>query len=308
MAVPASPTLPTGPDGPDGSVARRMWMLYEPIHAVTYFAEESRAAADAAGYRGFWMGYCAMRAAPLGSVGPAAVTAAFYGFAPERISRALPDAWRLAGADVALAARLTGVDQALRRLFGSEVIAGFQLTRAAQLAAEAAAGAATAGRVLGAANQALPLPAEPHLMLWQALTTLREHRGDGHIAALVSADVSPVQSHLLKAAAAEAPGDRLQEGRAWPDDAWETAKGELVARGWLTVTGELTGQGRLAKGGIEERTDAAAASPWLALGSARTEELASLLAPLTAAIVDSGLIPAINPIGLPLQQISERIA
>jgi hypothetical protein len=285
-----------------------MWTLYEPLHAVTYFAEEPRAAADAAGYRGFWMGYCAMRAAPLGAVSPAAVTAAFYGFAPERISRALPDAWQIAGADVALEARLAGVDQALRRLLGPEVIAGSQLARAAQLAAEAAAGAATAGRVLGAANQALPLPAEPHLMLWQALTTLREHRGDGHVAALVSADVSPVQSHLLKAAAAEAPGDRLQQGRAWSDAAWETAKGELVARGWLTATGELTGQGRRGKDGIEERTDAAAESPWLALGAARTEELASLLAPLTAVIVDSGLIPASNPIGLPLQQISERIA
>jgi hypothetical protein len=282
-----------------------MWTLYEPIHAVTYFAEESRAAADAAGYRGFWMGYCAMRAAPLGSVGAAPVTAAFYGFAPERISRALPDAWQFAGADVALSARLTGVDHALRRLFGPEVLAGSQLTRAAQLAAEAAAGAATAGRVLGAANQAVPLPAEPHLMLWQALTTLREHRGDGHIAALVSADVSPVQSHLLKAAADEAPEDRLQEGRAWSDDAWGSAKRELISRGWLTTTDELTEQGRLGKDDIEERTDAAAESPWLALGSARTEELASLLGPLTAAIVDSGLIPVINPIGLPLQQISD---
>jgi hypothetical protein len=55
-------------------------------------------------------------------------------------------------------------------------------------------------------------------------------------------------------------------------------------------------------------TEAAAESPWSALGAARTEELASLLAPLTAVIVDSGLIPVSNPIGLPLQQISERIS
>lgn len=301
MAVSPRSTRLTGPSAP---VARRMWSLYEPIHAVTYFAEESRAAADAAGYRGFWMGYCAMRAAPLGPVGPAAVTAAFFGFAPERIARALPDAWEIAGTDLALQARLTGVDRALRRLFGPDVVASPSLARTAQLAAEAAAGANVAGRVLGAANQALPLPAQSHLALWQALTTLREHRGDGHIAALVSAGVTPVQSHLLKSAAGEAPGDRLQQGRAWSDEAWETAKSELVVRGWLTDDGGLTEEGRRRKDDVEERTDAAAESPWTALGPSRTAELEALLIPLTATIVESGLIPAINPIGLPLQQIS----
>jgi hypothetical protein len=247
------------------------------------------------------MGYCAMRAAPLGPVGPAAVTAAFFGFAPGRISRALPDAWEIAPADVALQARLTGADGALRRLFGPDVLAGASLKRAAELAAEAAAKAETAGRVLGAANQALPLPSEPHLTLWQALTTLREHRGDGHIAALVSAEVSPVQSHLLKSAAGEAPGDRLQQGRAWSDEAWKSATSELIERGWLNADGGLTDEGRRCKDNIEKSTDAAAESPWLALGPARTAELESLLAPLTATIVDSGLIPASNPIGLPLQ-------
>jgi hypothetical protein len=285
-------------------VARRMWSLYEPIHAVTYFAEESRAAADAVGYRGFWMGYCAMRAAPLGPVGPATVTALFFGFAPERIARALPDAWERASADQALQARLTGVDGALRRLFGPDVLAGESLRRAAELAADAAAGADVAGRVLGAANQVLQAPSmssAPHLALWQALTTLREHRGDGHIAALVSADVSPVQSHLLKAAAREAPGDLLQQSRAWSDQAWESAKNGLVARGWLTANGTLTEEGRRGRDDIEERTDAAAESPWTALGAARTSELEALLTPLTAAVVESGLIPAINLIGVPLR-------
>jgi hypothetical protein len=285
-----------------------MWSLFEPIHAVTYFAAESRAAADAAGYRGFWMGYCAMRAAPLGPVGPAAVTAAFFGFAPERISRALPDAWEIAGPEVARQARLTGVDAALRRHFGSDVLTGTRFSRAAELAVQAAAKAGTAGRVLAAANQGLPLPAQPHLALWQALTTLREHRGDGHVAALVSAAVSPVQSHLLKVAAGEAPGQQLQQGRAWSDEAWTAAHRELVARGWLTEAGDLTETGRRGKDDIEQRTDAAAESPWVALGPARTAELASLLAPLADRIIDSGLILAVNPIGLPLQQMFKQSA
>ena len=33
--------------------ARVMWTLFEPLHAVTYFAPEGRAAFEAAGLRGF---------------------------------------------------------------------------------------------------------------------------------------------------------------------------------------------------------------------------------------------------------------
>ena len=46
--------------------ARAMWTLFEPIHAVTYFAPEARGAYEEAGLRGFWRGYFAGRAAPLG--------------------------------------------------------------------------------------------------------------------------------------------------------------------------------------------------------------------------------------------------
>jgi hypothetical protein len=33
-----------------------MWQLFEPLHAVSYFTPEARAASDALGLRGFWMG------------------------------------------------------------------------------------------------------------------------------------------------------------------------------------------------------------------------------------------------------------
>ena len=44
---------------------RSMWHLFEPIHAVTYFSPQARAAFEEAGLRGFWRGYFAGRAAPL---------------------------------------------------------------------------------------------------------------------------------------------------------------------------------------------------------------------------------------------------
>ena len=49
----------TDPATRDAAVARSMWTLFEPVHAVTYFAPEARAATEDAGLRGFWRGYFA---------------------------------------------------------------------------------------------------------------------------------------------------------------------------------------------------------------------------------------------------------
>ena len=88
--------------------ARSMWTLFEPIHAVTYFTPESRSAFEQAGLRGFWRGYFAGRAAPLGPVGAAVVTASFFGFAPALVARAIPGVWDLISPADALRTRLAG--------------------------------------------------------------------------------------------------------------------------------------------------------------------------------------------------------
>jgi hypothetical protein len=277
--------------------SRRMWMLFEPIHVVTYFAPEARAAADALGMRGFWMGYTAQRAAPLGAVSAAIATAAFFGFHPDRLDRALPDAWHLTTPAAALRARLRGVDGALRRLWGEDVVAAPETAEAAELAWRAAMAADCAGRMLAAANQALPRPDQPHLALWQATTTLREHRGDGHVATLVARGISPVASHLIKAAAGESDPEVLRTGRKFAEPAWAEGAAALRADGVLTADGQLTEAGRRLHAEIEDATDAAAASPWHALGDAATTRLADLLAPLAAAVLDSGTLPQPNPVG-----------
>jgi hypothetical protein len=275
-----------------------MWSLYEPVHAVTYFAPEARAAADAAGYRGFWMSYFAMRAAPLGAVGPEVATAAFYGFSPARARQALPDAWRHAAPHEALQARLAGADEALKAAWApcGEAAA---IVEAADLAEEAARAADTAGRVLAAANAALPLPDEPRLRLWQALTTLREHRGDGHNAALVAAGIRPVHAHVLKLASGESEDGVLQRSRNWDEDDWSAATRDLLHLGWLTDGARLSDAGAAARREVEQRTDAAAAAPWRALGDAGTQRLAELLVPLARAVRRAGYYRVPNPIGAP---------
>src|SRR5690348_5456570 len=122
---------------------RDMWLRFEPYHDVTYFTPESRAATDALGCRGGWMGYFGMRAAPLGAASAQQVTSAFYNFHPSRVHRALPDAWAIATPEAFLATRLIGVDRALNRLLGPEVV-GPAVAEAAELAVAAAEHASTA--------------------------------------------------------------------------------------------------------------------------------------------------------------------
>ncbi|MDQ4118140.1 MAG: hypothetical protein M3235_14440 [Actinomycetota bacterium] len=276
----------------DGPTARRMWQPHERVHDVVYFSPEARGAADAIGMRGYWMGYFAFRAAPLGPVGPPPVVAAFHGFPPSTVARALPDAWSFATPEQALEARASGAARALRRLWGSDV----DVSEAADLAWAASQAADDPGRVLGAANRAVPRPDDPVRALWQAATTLREHRGDGHVAVLVTRGIGPVQAHLLKLASGGIDPDMLRQSRRWSDEEWAAAGTRLRERGWLDADGRLTDAGTAERDEIERLTDAAAVAPWAAIGPQRTERLAELLEPLAAAV--AGELPPGNPVGL----------
>jgi hypothetical protein len=278
--------------------ARAMWERFEPVHQLIYFAPEVRAAADGLGMRGYWMGYFALRAAPLGPVPGSVVTSCFYVFHPDRVARALPDAWAFAAPDDVLAARERAVDAAMTSLYGPDVLGSAELAEAADLAWEAARAADTAGRVLGAANQALPRPAQPHVRLWQAVTTLREHRGDGHVAVLVGRRIGPVGAMVLKCAAGESDEEFQRQTRKWEIESWRSAQTELTERGWLDEDGRLTKAGAAVHEEVEADTDAAAAAPWTALGADATARLAHLLEPLARTVLGSGILPGANPVGL----------
>lgn len=278
--------------------ARRLWALAEPFHALTYFARECRDAAESAGLRGFWNGYFAFRAAPLGPVGPEVVTAVFYNFAPAFVARRLPGVWTHAAPAAALAARLAGIDAAVRRMLGDDWPSSPQTAEAADLAATAAAAVELPGRPLAAANTAVPVPDEPHLRLWQSLTTLREHRGDGHTVALVQHEVDGITAHVLAAAAGRSDREWLLRARGWDDAAWDDATARLVRRRWLDE-GELTAEGLAMVAAMEADTDRLALAPWHALGDAGCDRLAGLLAPVRRAVVAAGDWPAGNPIGVP---------
>jgi hypothetical protein len=270
--------------------ARAMWTLFESLHAVSYFAPESRAAYEEAGLRGFWRGYFAGRSAPLGPVGPAPVYATFFSFARPMVDRALPSIWQLADPATALQARAQGARAALARLLGPA-----DVTEAARLCREAAEAAELAGRPLAAANAALPWPDDPLDVLWQAATVLREHRGDGHVAALVTAGLDGCET-LVWRAALDSDRQLLQPARGWTDDQWDQAARRLTERGWLDAAGQPTAAAAAARDEAEARTDALAAGPWLALGAPATDRLAELLRPLAQRA--AGELPFPNPIGV----------
>ncbi|MGW6280517.1 SCO6745 family protein [Kribbella sp. NPDC055071] len=274
------------------SRARQMWKTLEPYHAITYFAPDTRQATDALGLKGGWMSYFACRAAPLGAVGPELVAAVFYNFHPAMVGRALPDAWSLASPAQILDARLAAVDNAVRRLLPD---ASFD--RAAEVARQAASVAPIAGRPIAAANAALDWPDEPHLVLWQATTLLRESRGDGHVAALMSAELTPCQA-LVTISAAGGPSKQVfQVSRRWSDEEWAVAEDDLRSRGLLSDAG-LTDAGRAVRQDVEARTDALAEQGWRALGDELTAELHDLVRPFSATFMSAGLIPADNPMAL----------
>jgi hypothetical protein len=270
----------------------------EPFHALTYFAQESRAAAEKAGLRGFWNCYFAFRAAPMGAVGPEVVTATFHNFAPAFVARRVPSVWQTVTPAAALDARLAGVDAAVRRVLGEEWMRSAEAAEAAGLASAAAAAVEVPGRPLAAGNTAVAVPDEPHLVLWQALTILREHRGDGHTVALVQREVDGVTAHVLAAAAGRSDRAWLMRARGWDDAAWEDAVGRLVERKWLDA-GELTAEGLAMVAAMEADTDRLARGPWQALGDSHCDRLAALLAPVRRAVVAAGDWPAGNPIGAP---------
>ncbi|MDG4807404.1 hypothetical protein O7634_11655 [Micromonospora sp. WMMD1120] len=271
-----------------------MWAYVEPVHAVTYLHPRARAAYEAVGLRGYWRGYFAGRSAPLGATEAAPVIAAFFNFAPPMVTRALPAVWRLATPQETLRARLTGAVQALAEL--TYELPESHLAEAADLLERAASAAQTAGRVLGAANAALPLGEYPLARLWQAATTLREHRGDGHVAALVAAGLDPVETLAWRVALDGLPAQYLL-GRGWTEEQWQAARERLVRRGWLTADGAPTEHGRAEFQSVEDNTDRAAAHPWRTLGPEHSDRLRELLEP----IVRSGhaLVPEGSVVGLP---------
>jgi Helix-turn-helix family len=273
-------------------MARRCFQTSEPIHGMIYFTPYRAECYAAAGITHQRTAYFASRAAAMGAVPAETVIAAFFNFNPDLVRRAIPAAWEIASPAEVLAARLDVADRSLRKAWGEDAD-GAAVREAAELARRAAEQAAgrPEGRPLFAGHAALPWPKDPHLVLWHAQTLLREYRGDGHVALLLTAGLDGIGALITHAATGTITAEALRTTRAWSEEHWAAGVVRARAQGWLDDGPVLAlseaGQGR--RQSIEQHTDELAVYPYEAIGADGCSRLAELARPLSAAIMAADL-------------------
>ncbi|MEV6597665.1 hypothetical protein AB0M36_12450 [Actinoplanes sp. NPDC051346] len=278
----------------DPMVARDAWRFVEPLHAMVYFVPESAARFEALGISSR-AGYFASRGGVFGRVGPGPVIASFYNFHPGLVARFLPEMWEKVSPAAAIEARLAAADAALERGLG-DALRGDEVAEAAALARRAAESATAFmdGRPLFAAHTELEWPKEPHLVLWHAQTLLREFRGDGHVATLLHAGLSGLESMVLHTASGEAQERFLRTSRGWSSQEWAAAGEALRSRGLMTGDA-LTDEGRALRARIETDTDRLATPAYEVLGVEGCVRLAALARPLSRTLVKAGFLAGALP-------------
>ena len=279
---------------PASVLARRAYAALEPYHVLSYFNPHLQAAKDRIGLSELGL-YFGGRAAPLGRCPAAVVTATFYNFSPGYVSFGWNQALS-AGLPVVEQARTEALDASLRDALGPLVDAPELATITSALRVGIVE-APYAGRPLAAAWAAAAWPVEPHLALWHALAIAREHRGDGHVAALVLAGLSPVEALVLHEAPHPDPTlrrqtlgkQRLLRSRGWSEDDWAQSVASLQERRLLDESGSMSADGAALYDRMEAQTDAAAATFWAHVPEA--EAILQAARPFVKAVIDVGYLP-----------------
>jgi hypothetical protein len=275
------------------TLGRKAWQAIEPLHGFIYFVPEAQQRFAALGLEA-GSGYFASRSAAFGAASAETVIATFYNFNPEFVRRSMIGVWDKVTPEQVLAARLEAADAALRRGLG-DLIDSDALKETAALTRTAAEAACQRleGRPLFAAHATLPWPTEPHLQLFHAQTLLREFRGDGHLAALLTAELSGIEALVVHAATGYLPAKALRGTRQWSEEQWAEAVAGLQERG-IVAPGEeltLTDEGRAMRQHVEDLTDRLAEPAYAALGEAGVDRLAEVGKPLSDAVIEAGLLP-----------------
>ena len=261
-----------------------MFDLVEPIGVIPYAADEPNEAMFALGFSNYWDTYFAGRAAALGVVPAEVVDALFYNFAPGEVARHIPKVWRTTTPEAAIAARQAGCTKALRSILG-DLVDTPAFARATELLTKAATSAPVEGRAMYAALRALPIPDDGVTRMFHAASLLREHRGDGHITALMSEGIGSLEAHALLALAMDMPAEKFGRIHHLPAAQIAAVVEGMRDRGLIGADGWLSEPGRAVKERVEARTDDLAAKPYECLASSELDELTAALEPLAARLL-----------------------
>lgn len=231
------------------------------------------------------------RSAAMRTDNPAVVWSAFFNPHPDTFYRLIPSSWEITTFDAVLAAQADAIDKPF-----AEAVASMEPGELHELAdlcriACVAANANAEGRPLFAGLASLPFPTEDHMMVWHAARLLREHRGDGHIAALVVEGLGRVDALVVHAAMLPGFADGLRRSRRWSMDEWNESMVSLRKRGWLTDDDEptFTDEGRARRQWIEDRTNELAAVAFDDIGNDGVDRFIELGTRYTAALNAAGL-------------------
>jgi hypothetical protein len=280
------------------------------FHAASYFSPFVAAELENIGLSRH-AHYFASRGCALGWASAELVASTFFPFNPDLVAQVVPDCWDAASPKRVHEARLTGVRALASSLASS---AASQESGARSSALEQAAvrvrrnlapvieAQSVSGRALYAAHRsalseeyAQSGSDDPLFALWVTTTLLREFRGDGHVAALVSHGLSGIDASVLDCATGRAwRPSSARKSRGWSDVEWRVTAAELSARGLLTDESdlaELTDSGMQLREHIEAATDASVESAWAAVSDDALAELRDDAKLIAEAVAAAHLIP-----------------
>jgi hypothetical protein len=283
------PTTPVPAPVVPATPARRLRDALEPVATIGWWSREASQSAGALGLD-FFSAYVWGRAAALGAdVAPPVVVSAFGVFEPGMIEGVLSGARATASRHAVLESRQAGGADGLAAAARSIDVSTVEAL-GGRLSA-ALAGLDGAARPLFSGLRSLPVPADPHGQLWRGAELVREHRGDGHLAACVAAGLDAAEMNVLTELWLDYPLGEYSATRGFPPGRLDEAATALRRRGWLDDRNSLTPAGRVARESIEAATDASQAGLMTALGG-DVEAVISWANTVGAAVLEAHAAPA----------------
>lgn len=295
----AVPSPSTGDDrAAETATARRLRNVLEPIASNVYFSPDVNDAFEALGFgpgvsaEGCLTiaepsGYYCSRAACMGHVAGEVVVAAFGVFNPALIIPAVTRGWSIATAEQVLDARERGATASLARILGDQPA----IAEATSVLQRGAAAGNASGRFLYAGLRSLGVPSTPWGALWRAVDSIREYRGDSHLASWIATGLDPVEIGLITEIYYGMPCKRYHRGRGWTEADLDAGLARLRDR--HLIAGQpprLTDAGTELRESIEVSTDVQQRPIIEAIGD-DLDDLIDTLAPWSAAIVAASGFP-----------------
>ena len=136
-----------------------------------------------------------------------------------------------------------------------------------------------------AALRSIPIPDEVVARCFHAASLLREHRGDGHIAALMTEGVGRLEAHVLLALDMDMPAEKFGRIHHLPSAQIAAVIDGMRDRDLIGADGWLSESGRAVKQRVEALTDDLAAPPYACLASDELNELMATLEPLATLLL-----------------------